>query len=513
MLMLPLLLIAFILAACGPQVVPVPETPAGEPPVVSQPLPQTEELPAGVEAARQALAARLGIPAEQIIIVTYEPIDWPDGCLGLGGPAESCLAAITPGYAVTLETGGEQYAYRTNLEGTAVREDLFQASSAAVDMARLALAERLGITIDQVTVVSQVPVEWPDSCLGLPAEDELCAMMITPGYEITLQAAGEVQVFHTNEDGSSVRQAPGGTPAPEAMRDILARRLGVSLSQIEPVSAERVEWSDACLGVHLPDVMCAEVITPGYQLVYVISGEEYVLHTNLDLSAFALASAPVPSAEDAVVVWEERDFGCSMILISDKSLAYGPCDGELIPALFADFERVEEFNYFLETYAPFEGETGSGVVTFRGEGQQEAGEVEQRALVEWARQIFIELREGRSDPPADRVLEWHRQGGFAGFCDILRVNASGFAVVENCKAMEPSKIGMAFLSTEQLQQVYEWRDTFLPFELEEKDDAVTDAMTIRLVFNGNGARPASEQDQRAMLDLANQLFNQTVMGR
>jgi hypothetical protein len=510
-LLIPMLLLLFVLAACSPQVGPSPAVPAVETPVVSEPLPPTGDSPAAVEAARQALAERLGIPVEQVSVVTYQQVDWPDGCLGLGGPAELCLAAITPGYAVTLEAGGEQYAYRTNLEGTAVRADRFETGSTAADMVRHALAERLGITIDQVLLVNQVPVEWPDSCLGLPAEDELCAMMITSGYEVMLQVEDELYVFRTNEDGSQVREAPSGVPAAETMRDILAQRLGLSLAQIEPVSEERVEWNDACLGVYLPDIMCAEVITPGYRLVYNINGEEYILHTNLDLTSYAVASAPLPAPETAVVVWEERDGGCSTVLVDEQAIAYGPCDGDLMPALFGNVQRIEELRYLTETFASFEAETDAGVVTFRGEGQQEASEVEQRAVAEWSRQVFLEAREGQSDPAAGQLLNWRREGGIAGFCDVLRVNVSGFAYAESCKGEEQMVIGLVFLSGEQLEQLYAWQEDLRPAELEQKDDAAADGMLVELIFIGNGLEEVSEQQLQSMLDLVNDLHNQIKM--
>jgi hypothetical protein len=508
-LLLPLILMVLIFAACAPQVVPAP--PAQETPVVSEPLPPTGDLPAGVEAARQALADRLGIAVEEVNVLSYEQVDWPDGCLGLGGPAEACLAAITPGYAVRLEAGGEAYAYRTNLEGTAVREDFFVASANAVDLARYALAERLGVSVDQVIVVGQAPVEWPDACLGLPAEDELCAMVITPGYEITLQVGEELFVFHTNGDGSNIREAPGGIPASEAVRDILAQRTGSSLAQIEPVSEERVEWNDACLGVYQPDIMCAEVITPGYRLVYLLEGEEFVLHTNLDLSAIVLASAPLPEADSAVMVWEERDNGCSTLIAGKNAAAYGPCGAELMPALYASGARAEELRYLVMNFRSFEAETDAGMVVFRGEGAREPSEIEQRAVAEWARQAFIEAREGSRDPAVNEVLHWQREGGIAGFCDTLRVSKGGFALAESCKSDVP--IGMVFLSPEQLDQMFEWHENLVAFEVEESDDAAADGMTIRLIFNGNGSQPASEQDQEAMLNLANDLFNQITIAQ
>jgi hypothetical protein len=43
----------------------------------------------------------------------------------------------------------------------------------------------------------------------------------------------------------------------------------------------------------------------------------------------------------------------------------------------------------------------------------------------------------------------------------------------------------------------------MPFEMEETDAAVADAMTIRLVFSGNGTQPVTDQEEQEMLRFAN----------
>lgn len=73
--------------------------------------------------ARQHLAERLGVDANDIVVEHIEPREWTDSCLGLGGPAESCLAAITPGFALQLVHDGKEYAYRTDQSGTVVRAE------------------------------------------------------------------------------------------------------------------------------------------------------------------------------------------------------------------------------------------------------------------------------------------------------------------------------------------------------------------------------------------------------
>ena len=82
-------------------------------------------VPEGVGAAKKALATRLNVDSSKILILEALETDWSDSCLGLGGPAESCLAAITPGYNVLMQANGKEYRYRTNETGTAVRAENF----------------------------------------------------------------------------------------------------------------------------------------------------------------------------------------------------------------------------------------------------------------------------------------------------------------------------------------------------------------------------------------------------
>jgi hypothetical protein len=79
-----------------------------------------EEAPY-VLAARVALSEQLGVSMDQVLFVSAAAKDWTDSCLGLGGPAESCLAAITPGFEVTLTVDGTEYLVRTDTTGETAR--------------------------------------------------------------------------------------------------------------------------------------------------------------------------------------------------------------------------------------------------------------------------------------------------------------------------------------------------------------------------------------------------------
>lgn len=64
-------------------------------------------------------AGHLRVPVSEISVELLEARQWPDTCLGLGGPDEGCGDAVTPGFLVTL---GDGFSYRTDLAGAFRRE-------------------------------------------------------------------------------------------------------------------------------------------------------------------------------------------------------------------------------------------------------------------------------------------------------------------------------------------------------------------------------------------------------
>lgn len=73
------------------------------------------------------------------------------------------------------------------------------------EAAREALSIRTGVAAEEMEVVQAEAREWPDACLGLAAEDEVCAQVITAGWQVTVRAAGEEYVVRTDEAGDVVR--------------------------------------------------------------------------------------------------------------------------------------------------------------------------------------------------------------------------------------------------------------------------------------------------------------------
>ena len=71
--------------------------------------------------------------------------------------------------------------------------------------AKEALSATTDVPVEELEVVEAEEREWPDACLGLADEGEACAQVITPGWRVTLRAAGETYVLRTDEEGTAVR--------------------------------------------------------------------------------------------------------------------------------------------------------------------------------------------------------------------------------------------------------------------------------------------------------------------
>ena len=106
----------FVLAACGT---------GGAETVATQVIPVLEDvLPPDVALnIRNQVSQILGVPVESIELNSIEPMDWPDGCLGLPEPEEACTEAITPGWLLVFTADGQEYRFRADQTGTVIRQE------------------------------------------------------------------------------------------------------------------------------------------------------------------------------------------------------------------------------------------------------------------------------------------------------------------------------------------------------------------------------------------------------
>lgn len=76
------------------------------------------ERQAAVDLAKTKLAARLGVDAAKITLVSADAVDWPDTSLGVPEAGKMYAQVITHGYKIILSANGAQYEYHTGTTGT-----------------------------------------------------------------------------------------------------------------------------------------------------------------------------------------------------------------------------------------------------------------------------------------------------------------------------------------------------------------------------------------------------------
>ena len=164
---------------------------------------------------------------------------------------------------------------------THIPVDLSPAQRAALT----ALSEKLNVTVDTIKIVSTEVVTWPDGCLGVQKIGVMCTQSEVPGFNIILEADGKQYEMHTNVNGSIVVPFEDAQPVgsvEEVVIKQLATNLGLKESEISVVSNSEVEFGDSCMGVAMPEVMCAQVVTPGRSIVLEANGTQYEYHVSAD---------------------------------------------------------------------------------------------------------------------------------------------------------------------------------------------------------------------------------------
>lgn len=102
------------------------------------------------------------------------------------------------------------------------------------------------------------------------------------------------------------------------------------------------------------------------------------------------------------------------------------------------------------------------------------------------------------------VVNWRREGGFAGFCDEMSITAAGEIRTESCRGASGPGVGR--LSREDLTRLRGWMAAFGTVEIQSKDSGLADAMTVTLTLRGSGNGQPTETQKNEILDWAQRIF-------
>jgi hypothetical protein len=302
------------------------------------------------------------------------------------------------------------------------------------------------------------------------------------------------------------------TPAPQPLppaivnvKNFLAEKLGVKVADIKVISFVAVDWPDSCLGINTPGIMCAMHVTPGYKVFLQVKGNTYELHS--DSSGQTVRSIDnqlsLPSGRVPLIAWQSAGLPCQQVTVSADKVIFG-CSPDAKNVTLSE-DRAADFLYFTQNLASFTANTPDGKLTFSGQGGLAASSDQQRSINTWARLLFKEIQSGKTDTTWDLVMDYHRHGGIAGFADTVNVYSAGYAMASTDNS-DPAAFKKIYLDKDQLQQLYQWLDTFKRVKYDQPMPAnVSDGMSVALGLAGTGKKTASDQDIQAMLNFGSSL--------
>jgi len=190
--------------------------------------------------------------------------------------------------------------------------------------------------------------------------------------------------------------ATSGDAAAQMARLALAQSLKLNESDVIIQNTEAVQWPNACLGVTLPDTMCALHVVDGYRVTLVVGEDTYVYHTNADGSEAVPAQALSWHREGGVAGY------CDSLVIDvlGQATAYS-CQGQPFTAIGTQQlkpETRQQISQWLADFQPFslaQSDTpNDGVMVnldFQGLGTADASTAEQQAMADLAAEIFNQL--------------------------------------------------------------------------------------------------------------------------
>lgn len=416
-------LMLILLAACGP----VATAPATAPAQPLEPTATREPLAAALDAARQALAEQLNLAVEAIKVEKVEARDWPDACLGLPGPDEACAEVITPGFQVVLSVEGKTYEYRTDMTGNIVRmapatEEIPPAAVAA----RQVLMQQKRLSVEDVNVVDVEEVDWPDGCLGVAVEGMMCTMVITPGYRVTLEAGGQLYVFHTNSDGSNIvlAEAPppqtgaalltwrGETPCQEAQiseRGVAFGLCGAAAMDgkfAQPERAEQLQYFLKTYHAFTADTKAGKVIFNGSGQQEATVSEQRAIAEWARLVALEAAGGRGGASYGLALAWH-REGGIAgfcddlTIYVTGEAIA-SSCKGQQPHTLgqaFLDARQLEQVFTWVDTFQVTEIQIADPAMAdamltrllLNGQGNKQMSEKEKQAILDFAASLYVTL--------------------------------------------------------------------------------------------------------------------------
>lgn len=289
-----------------------------------------------------------------------------------------------------------------------------------VDNLRKQLAAQLQVEPGAVEVIAAEAVQWPDACLGAAVPAESCALVVTPGYRVTLAVAGQTYVYHTDIGPYWMRLVEGpqaDVGAPIAMwtgavdngscQDAVLGSAGVAFGYCgggpklggKYVSPARLATLAALGARYAP----FDAVTDSGTITFMGTGDRTATpEEQLWLASWA-QTVVMEAASGVSMTTLEWDLGptddmettCMRLAVLTRGEAYAETrlcaggDAQDLVIGWLEPAELEQLSTWLRDFAPLTAENGY----VAGTGTQPAGAEELAAVEQWAAAVWLRLWE------------------------------------------------------------------------------------------------------------------------
>ena len=153
------------------------------------------------------------------------------------------------------------------------------------------LAQRFNLTLRDLKIVQSSRETWPDSCLGLAAPNERCAMATVEGWRIELTNGQQNWIYRTDLRAQVIKLETRDTaelppPVVDRLFETIAREARVPANTLKVVESQPRTW-DGCMGIYAPGRACTRIAIAGYRVIVMGDRQSWVYHVSEDGSRIA----------------------------------------------------------------------------------------------------------------------------------------------------------------------------------------------------------------------------------
>lgn len=148
------------------------------------------------------------------------------------------------------------------------------------------LAQRFNLPERNLKIVRSSRETWSDSCLGLAAPNERCAMAIVEGWRIEVTNGQQTWAYRTDLRAQVIKlETRDATELPPQVVDLLfeaiARQENVPANTLKVMESQPRTW-DGCMGIYQPGRACTKIGIPGYRVIVMGDRQSWIYHVSQD---------------------------------------------------------------------------------------------------------------------------------------------------------------------------------------------------------------------------------------